>query len=383
MKYQLSFVHNNERYVTLFGAKEYLASFLEENSNVANYSKLIVSGGAMAALKGEFGLSSRNIPIIEDAVVTKSGNKFLVEGKVSIDGTSYVCAVKEDSIVIEGVTDVVETVPEPVAAPVEEPVVQELPEVEELVEEIAETTETEVEPVKTTEIPSDVDLHSVKTTSGITLGNTTSNTASIFIGAPSKACPGISFGGSELRPKPVKRPNRLTRSTDRFERQEQRQYVVMEAAEIKEFPETSEVQVVKAPEVKTDLEPSLWVEPVAQVKEPAPTEEPEVTEDNKVAKQEFRAKLSPEINEVLGKIPPALLGPITEFTTRQIDTEALKDRGYAYCVDNRWHHSGRWYCIDVINDTARYFYNSHLDVSVSIPVATLREWSKLIGKGDM
>ena len=125
-----------------------------------------------------------------------------------------------------------------------------------------------------------------------------------------------------------------------------------------------------------------WEEPP---KEPFPTVEPiteetavtEIGDDLEQKKNEFLQYVDEPVKSILPTIPISLVGNIPEFTTNAVNTKALAEQMDNYCIDNRWHKSGKWYCIDVVNERARYFFNSRQNVSIQIPMSVLREWSKL------
>lgn len=120
-------------------------------------------------------------------------------------------------------------------------------------------------------------------------------------------------------------------------------------------------------EPKFDI-PSEPVMPCSEV------EEKEDVTDNKALKEKLRSEFSAEVNAVIGDIPHAILGSITEFTMRAIDVEKLKSTGVHYCIDNRWHKCGNWYCIDVVNNSSRFFFNHKNNVAVEIPIANCKAW---------
>ena len=104
----------------------------------------------------------------------------------------------------------------------------------------------------------------------------------------------------------------------------------------------------------------------------------DLSKDREAAKQEARAKFSPEVNAVIGDIPIEMLGLIEEFTSNPVDTVSLSNMGDLFCIDSRWHKQGRWFCIDVIPNSSRYFYNSRKGVSIEIKIADLKEWKSAI-----
>lgn len=83
---QLSFIHDGKRYTTLFGADEYLATALEPNSNVVECGKILASGGFNTSFKRTFGMQVRDVPIIQNPVVQRNGNIYVVVGTALIDG---------------------------------------------------------------------------------------------------------------------------------------------------------------------------------------------------------------------------------------------------------------------------------------------------------
>ena len=95
-------------------------------------------------------------------------------------------------------------------------------------------------------------------------------------------------------------------------------------------------------------------------------------------KEAVRAKLSKEVNEIIGDIPVDCLGPIMEFTSHEVDTHKLDEQGDMFCIDNRWHKQGNWYCIDVVPTASRYFYNAKRSVSMEIPINVCKEWLEAI-----
>lgn len=120
-----------------------------------------------------------------------------------------------------------------------------------------------------------------------------------------------------------------------------------------------------------------WDQPEVLVEAPVDTVAEEVV-DTKALKESLRATYSEEVNEVIGQIPHQILGNISEFTTNSIDTKRLEVEGDIYCIDNRWHKCGKWYCIDVVQNKARYFYNSRLNVSIEIPLTICKEWLAVV-----
>lgn len=86
------------------------------------------------------------------------------------------------------------------------------------------------------------------------------------------------------------------------------------------------------------------------------TEEAEEQSTGRV--QEVLGRMSKSIAETFPTMPISILGNIPEFTMKDIDTSRLEGEGHVYCIDNRWHKCGEWFCIDVVNKASRFFYNS-------------------------
>lgn len=132
-----------------------------------------------------------------------------------------------------------------------------------------------------------------------------------------------------------------------------------------------------------EIRKSNGLEPAQQSVNPLPIVQEDKTEedtdkDRDAKKRELRAKFSPEVNKVIGDIPHEMLGTIDEFTTNPVDVEELNSKGTFFCIDHRWHKTGNWFCIDVIPDKARYFFNPRLEVSMQIALTDLRAWSEVL-----
>ena len=120
-------------------------------------------------------------------------------------------------------------------------------------------------------------------------------------------------------------------------------------------------------------------EPVPEpVKEPERKRSSNADDGYKAAKEAVRAKMSPEVNAVIGDIPHAMLGDITPYTTKPIDKNNLETMKDLYCINNGWLNVGNWYCIDVVKESARYFYNSNMGVSIQIDLKTIKQWKEVV-----
>ena len=128
---------------------------------------------------------------------------------------------------------------------------------------------------------------------------------------------------------------------------------------------------------KADLS-AKWEQPVPETVSEEVVEVKAVTESDadirKAAKEAVRATLPAEINDVIGDIPVEMLTSIAEFTTSPVDIKSLEEQGDLFCIDRRWHRQGKWYCIDVVCNTSRYFFNSKLGVSIEIPISYCKAW---------
>ena len=127
-------------------------------------------------------------------------------------------------------------------------------------------------------------------------------------------------------------------------------------------------------------------EPVDELEASIPKQESVVTAEpvmseadaKKKRKEELRASMSPAVASVIGNIPLECLCSISEFTSRPVDRAALDRDGDMFCIDNRWHRQGKWFCIDVVSNGSRYFFNSRLNVSIEIPVADCKAWYEAV-----
>ena len=127
-------------------------------------------------------------------------------------------------------------------------------------------------------------------------------------------------------------------------------------------------------------------EPVDELEASIPKQESVVTAEpvmseadaKKKRKEELRASMSPAVAAVIGNIPLECLCSISEFTSRPVDRAALDRDGDMFCIDNRWHRQGKWFCIDVVSNGSRYFFNSRLNVSIEIPVADCKAWYEAV-----
>lgn len=105
---------------------------------------------------------------------------------------------------------------------------------------------------------------------------------------------------------------------------------------------------------------------------PAPTEDD--IDERAQRKAAARADMPEAVAKIIGDIPIDCLATISEFTNREVDEAKLRKEKDMYCVDNRWHRQGSWFCIDVVSHAARYFYNSKRDIAIEISIKDCRAW---------
>lgn len=438
---QLSFLYEGERYVTLFGASEFLAQSLIPGSNVARYTDILTKQSASVAYKKDFGSAVREVLFIPDAVVTKApSGMYMVTGHVTIDNVEHNCSINATGITIEGLEDEnkvaeqpaevvivsTETTVEDVNTDAEEkvaeevesaPTAEEVEQTEDKVEQTVEESKQEeplpdVEPVEEEDIveeitysidaedyPTDDEVRAEKPTfktnvmdvemsGGIKFTRTSSDAIQEsvpgkLIGKPDRNAVGLMFHGTL----PTQNNSRTRREPETEETPfllpQNRMVNVPPTVPTKDSMTPLQRALVEAQEREAQerevVEEVIYEEPAEEVVEEV-SEEPAVSKE--AAKKEFRSKLSDEINEVIGRIPGEMLGPITEFTTNPINTEALEKRGDLYCIDNRWHKVGKWFCIDCVANLTRHFYNSRQNISIAIPINVCKEWLRLT-RGDV
>lgn len=442
---QLSFLYEGERYVTLFGASEFLAQSLIPGSNVARYTDILTKQSASVAYKKDFGSAVREVLFIPDAVVTKApSGMYMVTGHVTIDNVEHNCSINATGVTIEGLdeeakaveqpaeaatvstettvedvnTDAEEKVDEEVeSAPTAEEVEQTENKAEQTVAAVEESKQEEplpdVEPVEEEDIveeitysidaedyPTDDEVRAEKPTfktnvmdvemsGGIKFTRTSSDAIQEsvpgkLIGKPDRNAVGLMFHGTL----PTQNNGRTRREPETEETPfllpQNRMVNVPPTVHAKDSMTALQRALIEAQEREAQerevVEEVIYEEPTEEVVEEEVSEEPAVSKE--AAKKEFRSKLSAEINEVIGRIPGEMLGPITEFTTNPINTEALEKRGDLYCIDNRWHKVGKWFCIDCVANLTRHFYNSRQNISIAIPINVCKEWLRLT-RGDV
>lgn len=433
MNKQLSFIHEGKRYMTLFGADEYLSTALPKNSNVVECSVIQASGGYNASFKKTFGMEVRNVPIIQDPNIEKNGAIYVVTGSAIIDGVRSKVKITAIGVEIENEQS---KKPEKEEQKPEDTVVSKQPEQEEpklevkeskAVNEVAENfmnkpvdniteakhkevtvtenVEVKPEPVKDDFMNKPVKDNVIKK-AGIHFGtpnasNVEGLTPALVIGGESNNTEGFvlsgimysknkSFAARTFSDRLYKRNNKSvavnkpsTVAAKDTEKQEEKRLVIGKKIPLQDNSIISEEVPVKDKVISNS-------EPIAETTVKENMEETEVrseavktdTVDNKALKEKLRSEFSPEVNEVIGKIPLEILGALAEFTMNPIDTETLNKNGELYCIDNRWHKCGKWYCIDVVNNASRYFFNSKINVNIEIPIKNCKDWLNAISKQE-
>lgn len=294
-----------------------------------------------------------------------------------------------------------EPVPEPESVPEPEPLVEPEPVVEEETE-LEPEPEPETEPVTPVQdfmnAPEEAteEVHGkVFKRVGITLGRPIGEPTNIVLGPVGGVQRfGARIGGSMPAPNVTDdyRSRQLRRSYGRP--QQVIEPRVRTQAKVEPMPVSEEDQLMQrwreksikanryeqsqaptAPTAPTDaLEEAVQEQTPAET--PAPKEED--VDERAQRKAAARADMPEEVAKIIGDIPIDCLATISEFTNREVDEAKLKKEKDMYCVDNRWHRQGSWFCIDVVSHAARYFYNSKRDIAIEISIKDCRAWYNAI-----
>lgn len=394
----LSFIHQGVRYVTLFCDNDYLKTVLEENSNVADTRKIQGSSGLNKAFKNEFGQQLRDVPTVAISEINVVDGKYTVSGTAVIDGVDKVVTILPDCIKVEGEDPVEETTEHAPEPEVEVPTVVTGEQIEEsktvdvqedvVVPPKIPITESVEEESNTQGTNSRDLLLAASTSVGVTIGTTISDgitslctPSEIVICSGSNNKAGVYFGEMYEKRQPqfshptVKQKVQDAKVIKKEESDEQVPEVPEEEKLMNAWRATSEPDTTEKWQP-----PTISEEEIERHIETAEKQKTEETEDSKALKEKLRATFSEEVNAVIGDIPHSILGSITEFTTNPIDADTLKERGHLYCIDNRWHKCGNWYCIDVVNDMSRFFYNSKNNIAIEIPIGNCRDWLAAVSK---
>lgn len=359
MKTQLSFIHNDVKYITLFGANDYLQGLLEAGGNAAPAMKILTSSAYSHSFKSVFGIEARKVPVMQDTEVTQNGNTFIVKGKVlSADGKSHDAEITALGIKIDGeyvdAEEKKEPEPEPTPEPEPEPTPE--PEPDPTPAPAPEPTSEPESANETTNTTEKKELYPA--------GFTTSADTRNLLDIPEN----VGFVIGEVRSK-VEKP------------------LLIGGRSNNSFGFYSKESMYTARSNKTPVQPAPAPVPEEPTEAPAETEELYVEEAKaespfsstpKSAKERLRDQMSPEINAVIGDIPHSLLGDVSKFSMEDIDEDALKSKGVVYCIDNDWERCGNWFCIDVIPKSCRHFFNVRLGVNIEIPVSLCKKWLKAV-----
>lgn len=434
MNKPIAFLYNNAKYFTFFGGEILPSSF--PDTNAITFQELNSKQSYMMDMRKLQGGSHNNVAVIEDATIVKPGAFFLVSGTAIIDGAKYHVELQQDKIVYEAldapadevVNEVVEEVSN-VEEVAEESVVA-VPESEDALREReddgavseeeseAETEEGETgddsvadesveaedeeEVVRPSEVVIPQPTVEMKSSNSISFGPRKTVPSGVTFGTKETKGAGIAFGvgipplnatdrinarqrqkSITGRPIVIQRPveqqplSFLQRRPDSeiekapYDVSAEEQAVLMNKWKEEKQKETRERWQMDVPS------PVIAEVPASEVSVPVVTEP---TKDRDALKAEVRKDLSPEVNDVIGNIPIELLRTITEFTSRDVDTQRLLLESDNYCIDNRWHKQGKWFCIDVVahSPATRYFFNSKLNVSIEIPIEVCKNWLNAI-----
>lgn len=234
---------------------------------------------------------------------------------------------------------------------------------------------------------------------GMTIGSLKGTPSNLVIGHTRRNVSGITLNGNmpepntteDYRSRALKRPFNRT-----FMQEEVQSRTPWRPTPVRQQPvPTEEEQLMAKWQEKKNAQLNRFEQPVEYERQYAPvdeleesvpkqesvvTAEPVMSEVDmkKKRKEELRASMSPAVASVIGNIPLECLCSISEFTSRPVDKAALDRDGDMFCIDNRWHRQGKWFCIDVVSNGSRYFFNSRLNVSIEIPVADCKAWYEAV-----
>lgn len=378
---QIAIIFEGVKYFTFSGSAFITKEF--PGTNVITQAQLMSSNAVMSEFsKHNNKIDYRMTPVAVPSSITMNNGKMVSEGVVTFQGKEYNYILNETILEIKDPNAVKESESktEQEIKPTPEPENKPEPETENKPEpEPKPKMETKVEQKK----PVNVQVEHRRQKNGVKFGGVTLpkpiekkvglqfggrdagiESAITNIGVTSKRRIGIVFGNStptkEVVPNIVKTPNPI--------------------------PEPPTIETPPQLPVEPE-EPKLKVIPV-HVPEPEPIQKPVRVQEEPVtpkmddakqaAKQAVRKTLSDDVNAIIGDIPEEMLGDIVEFTSYPVNVERLSSERDMFCIDQRWHRQGKWYCIDVIPNTSRYFFNSRKNVSIEISIATLRAWKEAL-----
>lgn len=322
-------------------------------------------------------------PAKEDFMNAPESEPAVVEPKPLVEPEPV---VKEPEPLVEP-EPVVEAEPEP------EPVVEPKPLVEPEPELVAPVQDFMNAPEEATE-----EVHgNVFKRVGLTLGRPIGEPTNLVLG-PTGGVRGIGaiIGGAMPRPnvtddfrsrqlrRSYGRPQQIIETKPRYE-----QFAKPAPAKVEPVSEEDQLmqrwreKSIKANRYEQSQAPTAPTAPTdaleEAVQEQTTVETPEDDIDERAQrKAAARADMPEAVAKIIGDIPIDCLATISEFTNREVDEAKLKKEKDMYCVDNRWHRQGSWFCIDVVSHAARYFYNSKRDIAIEISIKDCRAWYNAI-----
>ena len=410
MNTQICFDFEGTRYYT-FEGNSFIANKFP-NTNAIPQADLVTSNSISNSFKKVNGNKMwQATPLVQGPIIAKLGTYFIVKGTIEFEGKTVGVELNENSltlIVDEDVEVVEESTVESEPEAVEETAVATEEPVEEIVEPEPEPVpEQEPEPV-TEPVADNANLQLSKPVVnraqgfktppranpkvGFYLGNGVENRVSgvTLLGTAPARKAGMVFGERVVTRSvpPVQRLENARLEAERKKAMDaQRQLEEDEAQQrlqeswARPLPPKDKYAALSQPTpvVHEVDEPYVPLMQTTETKATPVVETPDVdvaatTDARAEAKEAVRKKLSPEINKIIGDIPTDMLDNIPEFTMNEVDVSKLEQEGDIYCINKRWCKRGKWFCIDVIPNTARYFYNSRLGVSMEIPINVLKEW---------
>ncbi len=399
---QLGFLYENIKYITVFGANDIIKEAMQVPSNAIE----AVTVTSSPALTSEYvklsGCVVRELPVVNAESIEYSDGMFYVTGTVKIDSVVHEVLIDDTGIHIDPAAEKIEE-PEPQVAEVEE-APAELPEqTTEDKEEQEEQEEQDKERPQTDRFNPFARFAGLPapTVGGIAFAakgvRSTDTMKEWVVGGETNNTAGVYIGGSAYKPNEQKhftpKPAKLEKPVE--PKKEAPKPVESKKEEMPQFrrkPIQQESTVPRRP-VRKDI---TYERPYNTSKMNRKQQEPaEKSPDEKLKSMGFMKRekrkdeipkpevaaprtdnisISAEVQDVLKQVPVEMLGPIEQFSVRPIDEQMLKERGGLYCIDNRWYHMGRWFCIDIVDNATRHFYNKDTGLSIQIPIKECKEW---------
>lgn len=100
---------------------------------------------------------------------------------------------------------------------------------------------------------------------------------------------------------------------------------------------------------------------------------PIATKEVPVAKEVATTELS-SYSDVLATIPLPLLTNCSAYTAAKVDKDEVLAGGAVYCMSSGWSHDGDWYAIDEVATVTRHFLDVSTEKYYAIPVADIKAW---------